>query len=314
MPDIELSRTTGRSGPSTPQIACTKQMPELLGDPPSWLLGSVCCALSVDLHPGPNHSGLSGNHPTSDLKALALRLQESLINVQAIESSGQLPTATVAGFETLLSEPDSEALAQLRLEELPDIITQLLCTQLLPSSAGRSVCVTLLGAALLQKCLRLSTPPSRSLQTAITHCVREHPGPMLEAVLVPLLQRQQMLRPQCDVIMHSIKSGMPGQLLPGLVAALSSNVSIAWTENTLDVLQAIVTAHPPLPQGLMEGLATSLEAFAGQFAASVRFIKLINCLCATYGDQALQHRTCLLHAVAQNRTFMAKSAAKRLRS
>lgn len=281
------------------------------------------------------------DEPAAAAAAVTAEVAEQLAGLRReLETLGQEGKTDItdhSALDLLRQHPQLESVCQmLRPHELSDESAAFLCGQLF-SAADISYkrCRTLVQYLLFPKVQGLERSVSRALSTAISTVAKQHPSPLTDALLLPLVLAPALGVPQSDVINRVLKEcfdlnsvlqffkAFLGSCESGEDESFSMSQSqsqsqdagfgVTWTENTVVVLQAVVDMRGMvLPADAFELLLVQLDRHAAYFAASLKFSALMMSLITKHSNQVAHSKEYVGQIIGKSSTFMKKAALTKL--
>jgi len=176
--------------------------------------------------------------------------------------------------------------------------------------------------------LTLKKAASRILFGAIVKVAQQHPRPMVDSLLLPLLcprsgdryvggrklSEEPIGSAECEVISRITKECIPKELLSSFLDAISTS-NIKWTELTTGVITGIVNLKPSLDADGVSHLVAALQRNVDSMTSSIKFATLVLNVIAKYGSQLVPHKEVLRENIlAKSTVYVAKTALSKLES
>nr|XP_012776628.1 Fanconi anemia group E protein isoform X1 [Maylandia zebra] len=200
--------------------------------------------------------------------------------------------------------------SMLNLPGLPDQALPKLCSSVLALSPdlSYSTAATLIKSLLLEKVLSLSEPASRCLVTAVTSLCSRYPRPVCQALIGPVLEKENIGPPQAELLSRLIESCLDSHYR---LLVVQMTLKIAWSEAVLSIIHSLLDSkviQPVLNEELFTQFTEQLVSQAPRFTKSVKFAKMMLTVLTKYStDVTAAHKHSLSSCLMLNETFLKKS-------
>ncbi|CAI5647393.1 unnamed protein product [Oreochromis niloticus] len=197
--------------------------------------------------------------------------------------------------------------SMLNFPGLPDQALPTLCNSVLALSPdlSYSTAATLIKSLLLEKVLSLSEPASRCLVTAVTSLCSRYPRPVCQALIGPVLEKENIGPPQAELLSRLIESCLDSHYR---LLVVQMTLKIAWSETVLSIIHSLLDSKPVLNEELFTQFTEQLVSQAPRFTKSVKFAKMMLTVLTKYSiDVTAAHKHSLSSCLMLNETFLKKS-------
>ncbi|CAI5647395.1 unnamed protein product [Oreochromis niloticus] len=187
--------------------------------------------------------------------------------------------------------------SMLNFPGLPDQALPTLCNSVLALSPdlSYSTAATLIKSLLLEKVLSLSEPASRCLVTAVTSLCSRYPRPVCQALIGPVLEKENIGPPQAELLSRLIESCLDSHYR---LLVVQMTLKIAWSETVLSIIHSLLDSK----------FTEQLVSQAPRFTKSVKFAKMMLTVLTKYSiDVTAAHKHSLSSCLMLNETFLKKS-------
>ncbi|KAJ8257828.1 hypothetical protein GJAV_G00190160 [Gymnothorax javanicus] len=197
---------------------------------------------------------------------------------------------------------DAVSLSEVPEQNLPQFITSLLA---LSPDLSFSTATTLIKKLFLGKVCSLSEPASRCLVTAVTSLCSRYPRSTCSALIGPVLEAGETGSAQAELLCRLVEDCLEPHYQ---ILVLEKVLAVSWSEGLLSIIHTMLDHQLELSEEMFSHLIARLSQQAPQFAASMKFAKMVLTVITKYQSHVnTTQKHSLACCVEVNQTFLKKS-------
>ncbi|KAL1922598.1 uncharacterized protein VTP21DRAFT_10137 [Calcarisporiella thermophila] len=173
---------------------------------------------------------------------------------------------------------------------------------------------------LVKRLLDLKEPASRTLTAAILHAAQVQGNALVIGVLIPLLKKEKLDKPQLDIMTRIVKSGLPIWSVSYMLRTMtqSNHNQPAFTDHSIEILITLLNTLPNSDSSLnastVQSLLDRLKSSLTVHMKSKKFAQIILTLVVRHGSVLEEEHIIQVRDMAEkNQTFLRKSIINALK-